>query len=333
MATSHFYPVGTAGTAWGETEKAAWFALADDKKRSYADEVVAKLEALKATLDVEQYGALSMDPARYPVFVIKSRHWDPSSKPCVLVTGGVHGYETSGVQGALLFASTHMADYAMRYNINIAVVPCVSPWGYECVQRWNAKALDPNRYFVQDSPVDECALVVQLVEGLAVPAGNWLMHMDLHETTDSDDFEFRPAKASRDGLPLAEESIPDGFYLIGNRDLPQKDWHAAVIDAVRGVTHIAPPDANNQIVELDVAQAGVVNSKSVGKGKGVTGTGTATGLAGLAQYATTTEVYPDSKVTRRHCSHPCPFSIPPSPALLILTLCATPSPSPSPAPN
>ena len=27
----------------------------------------------------------------------------------------------------------------------------------------------------------------------------WLMHVDLHETTDTDESEFRPAKAARDG--------------------------------------------------------------------------------------------------------------------------------------
>jgi hypothetical protein len=69
-----------------------------------------------------------------------------------------------------------------------------------------------------------------------------------------------------------------------------------VIDSVRSITHIAAPDHNNQIVELDVTQDGVVNSSSVGKGKGVTGN---------AKYATTTEVYPDSKtipVTADQCN-------------------------------
>ena len=140
----------------------------------------------------------------------------------------------------------------------------------------------------------ECALVMQAVTNLNVP--QWLQHLDLHETTDSDDFEFRPAKASRDGLPLEDDSIPDGFYCIGSNELPQPEWHKAVIDSVRAVTHIAPPDANNKIVGLAVTQDGVVNSNSAGKGKGLTGT---------AQYATTTEVYPDSKanpVTGDQCN-------------------------------
>jgi hypothetical protein len=237
-AAKHFYPIGTAGKAWGDAERAQWFQRAGTVKRSYADEVLAKLGQLKSTFEVERYGALARDPDRYPLFVVKSRGWDPASKPSLLVTGGTHGYETSGVQGALLFAQTAMAQYASSWNI--AVVPCVSPWSYECVQRWNPDAIDPNRSYVASSPAEECALVMELVKSLAV--SQWTCHLDLHETTDTDLEEFMPAKASRDGLPWAaeEEVIPDGFYLMGCTETPQPQWHRAMIDAVREVTHIAP---------------------------------------------------------------------------------------------
>ena len=36
------------------------------------------------------------------------------------------------------------------------------------------------------------------IESLGV--AQWVMHLDLHETTDSDLYEFRPAKAARDGV-------------------------------------------------------------------------------------------------------------------------------------
>eukprot|EP01043_Picozoa_sp_COSAG02_P010037 COSAG02_NODE_347_length_24085_cov_23.240724_1_plen_148_part_00 len=122
-AAEHFYPIGTPGKPWGEGERAQWLKRAGVVKRSYADEVLAKLEPLKATYDVTRYGALSCNEGRYPLFVVKTRGWDPASKPSLLITGGTHGYETSGVQGALLFAQTAMAEYADRFNI--AVVPCV----------------------------------------------------------------------------------------------------------------------------------------------------------------------------------------------------------------
>ena len=210
MTTKHFYPIGTAGQAWGDAERAEWLALVGTPKRSYADEVLAALEPLKEQgFDVAQYGALSQDAARYPLYVIKTAGFDAKNgKPCVLVTGGTHGYETSGVQGALLFASGGaMARFSVDFNI--AVVPCVSPWSYECIQRWNAATIDPNRAYVPASEAEECAFVVKLVAELGGET-QWMMHLDLHETTDTDDSEFRPAKASRDGLPLEEDSIPDG---------------------------------------------------------------------------------------------------------------------------
>lgn len=60
------------------------------------------------TLFKKRYGEITQEAARYPLFVIKSKGWDAAAKPSVLVTGGTHGYETSGVQGALLFAEKEM---------------------------------------------------------------------------------------------------------------------------------------------------------------------------------------------------------------------------------
>ena len=78
----------------------------------HPNQVLAALEPLKREFDVVQYGALEyVDAARYPLFAIKTRGWD-ARKPCVLVTGGVHGYEKSGVQGALLFARTAARAYS-----------------------------------------------------------------------------------------------------------------------------------------------------------------------------------------------------------------------------
>ena len=75
---------------------------------------------------------------RYPLLAVRNHDWDPK-KPYVLITGGVHGYETSGVQGAIRFLQTQARNYSDQFNILVA--PCVSPWGYETVQRWNAAAV------------------------------------------------------------------------------------------------------------------------------------------------------------------------------------------------
>ncbi|HHX8676265.1 M14 family metallocarboxypeptidase [Vibrio alginolyticus] len=294
MKSGYIYPIGTPGQPWNEEERKAWLAT-QEVKRSYQDEVVSKIDALRERFDVEQYGALSYNEARFPLFCIKTRNWD-STKPAVLVTGGVHGYETSGVHGALKFVETEAERYAKHFNI--VVVPCVSPWGYEVINRWNPNAIDPNRSFYKDSPAEESANLMKLVATL----GDVLMHIDLHETTDSDETEFRPALAARDGIEYIEGMIPDGFYTVGDSENPQPDFQKAVIESVAKVTHIAPADENGEIIGSPVVQFGVINYPMVKLGLcgGVTN----------CVYGTTTEVYPDSPtVTDEECNDAQVFAI------------------------
>ena len=289
MYISATYPVGTPGVAWGAAEKAEWRAR-QHKLRSYAGEVVAKIDALRDRFDISQYGELDYAPdGRYPLFAIRSRNWD-DALPVVLVTGGVHGYETSGVHGALQFVDRHASDFEGR--VNLLVAPCVSPWAYERIHRWNPDALDPNRNFKPGSPSGESAALMQLVEPLL---GRFLAHIDLHETTDSDESEFRPALAARDGKAYEPGTIPDGFYLVDDSENPQPGFQQAMIGAVAKVTHIAPADPDGTIIGSQVIAPGVIEYpvKSLGLCAGITG----------ARYTSTTEVYPDSpRATPQQCN-------------------------------
>lgn len=282
------YPIGTAGTPWGPAEKTQWRAL-QHRKRSYHEEVLVIVERLRARFDVEQYGELDYAPDRYPLFAIKSRGWR-DDLPLALITGGVHGYETSGVHGALQFLEQHGDAYAGR--IDLLVIPCVSPWGYERIHRWNPFAIDPNRSFRQPAPAEEAGMVMRLVAPITERV---LVHCDLHETTDTDETEFRPALAARDGTPHAPGEIPDGFYVVGDSLNPQPGFQKAIIDAVAKVTHIAPADARGQIIGSAVVDTGVINYP-------VASLGLCAGMT-KARYTTTTEVYPDSpRATPQQCN-------------------------------
>src|SRR5690554_5460648 len=95
--------IGAPGVPWGPAEVAAWRAR-QHLQRSYRDEVVQAIDALRDRFDVFQYGELGYGAdGRYPLFALRSRAWD-DALPVAIVTGGVHGYETSGVHGALQFA-------------------------------------------------------------------------------------------------------------------------------------------------------------------------------------------------------------------------------------
>ena len=288
MSTTAFYPIGTPGQPWGETERAAWLAR-QAKLRSYADEVVARIDALRSRFDVQQYGEIVYGDERYPLYAVRSRDWN-AALPVALVTGGVHGYETSGVHGALKFLDEHAGHYAGR--INLLVAPCVSPWAYERIHRWNAKAIDPNRSFRDGGLCDEAAALMRLV---APMQDRVVVHVDLHETTDSDESEFRPALAARDGKPFEPGTIPDGFYLVDDAAKPQPAFQKAIIDAVAKVTHIAPADEKGEIIGDKVVAPGVIEYpfKSLGLCAGLT----------EARYTTTTEVYPDSpRATPEQCN-------------------------------
>ena len=283
------YPIGIPGQPWGATEKAAWRAR-QVKQRSYADDVLSAIDGFRDRFDVAQYGELDYGvDGLFPLFAVRDRAWR-DGLPTMLVTGGVHGYETSGVHGALRFIADHLADYAGRANVLVA--PCVSPWGYERIQRWNADALDPNRNFRAGSPAQEAVALMRLVEPLR---GRFAMHIDLHETTDTDESEFRPAAAARDGKPFVPGTIPDGFYLVDDTENPQPGFQRAIIDAVAKVTHIAPSDPDGTIIGSPVVAPGTIRYALVELGlcAGITG----------ARCTTTTEVYPDSpRATPKQCN-------------------------------
>ena len=282
------YPIGTPGVAWGAPERAQWLTR-QRKLRSYADEIVTRIERLAVRFDVEEYGQLDYPPDYYRQLALRSRGWR-DERPVVLVTGGVHGYETSGVHGALQFLEQRAADYAR--DINLLVVPCVSPWAYERINRWNANAVDPNRSFKEGSAAAESAALLRLVAPLR---GRFLVHVDLHETTDSDENEFRPALAARDGKPFEPGLVPDGFYAVDDSENPQLEFQRAIIEAVAQVTHIALADDKNEIIGSPLVAPGVIEYplRELGLCAGITG----------ARYTTTTEVYPDSpRATPEQCN-------------------------------
>ncbi|MFH1571654.1 MAG: M14 family metallocarboxypeptidase, partial [Gemmatimonadota bacterium] len=130
----------------------------------------------------------------------------------VLLTGGVHGDETSGVEAILSFLESMAGDAPGA--IEITAVPCVNPWGYEAATRSNADGVDVNRAFEEDE-VAEARVLKAFLRGR-----HFEVHVDFHE-----DFEGR------------------GFYLYeGRRGGP---WLGPqVIAAVEQVSPIEPEHAD-----------------------------------------------------------------------------------------
>ena len=274
--------IGQPGVPWGPTERATWRSR-QQPQRSYEVELQRPIEALADAWEVVPYGELAYDGQRFPLRALRSAVWRPEL-PTALVTGGVHGYETSGAHGALRFVQAHGRRFEGR--VNLLVAPCVSPWGYEVVHRWNPEAVDPNRSFRPGTSCREAAALMALVASLDRSP---LLHIDLHETTDTDRTVFRPTLAARDGTVADDGPIPDGFYTVGDAARPEQAFQEAVVEAVARVTHIAEPDADGQIIGVPLTARGVIlyDARPLGLCMGMTD----------ARFVTTTEVYPDSPRT------------------------------------
>lgn len=287
---SNTYPIGTPGVKWQQAEKAQWLSQ-QQKKRSYTSLVLSQIDALKAQFSVSHYGDLNYAGETFPLYALTTQAWQ-NDKPTILITGGVHGYETSGVMGALAFAKHQALLFSSMFNF--VIVPCVSPWGFETINRWNPDAIDPNRSFFPNSPAQESALLMAYIADLTEKGTDFIAHVDLHETTDTDNSEFRPALAARDGTVHDNWNIPDGFYLVGDTQKPADAFQKTIIGRVSQVTHIAPADEDGCLIGVEIAQFGVCNydCKALYLCAGLTD----------APYVTTTEVYPDSpKANDQNC--------------------------------
>ncbi|WP_419781127.1 M14 family metallopeptidase [Maridesulfovibrio sp.] len=271
---------------WGTEEKSKWLKQAVFEK-DYKKDVLDRIFALPETLRMEKYGQLSYDPERYPIYGILSADWS-AELPTALITAGVHGYETGGIYSALEFLESMAQDYAGKFNL--AVVPCVSPWGYETNNRWNPYTVDPNRSFA-NGEAEESTLLKKFVTNIP---GDILIHIDLHETTDRDKTVFRPALAARDGVECDNDTIPQGFYLVADEERPELDFQKAIIKAVEAVTPIAPEDEEGKILGKPAKDHGVIYYPMQELGL--------SGMLTNAPYHTTTEIYPDGDwMTRQAC--------------------------------
>ena len=288
---SSMYPIGTPGQPWGDREKTR-LARAATQQRSYAADVLAVVDALRERFDVQEYGRLDYPPdGTYPLVALRSRAWR-EGLPLALVTGGVHGYETSGVHGALQFArrararTTPGASTCWWCPASAPGPTSASIAGTRTPSIRTARSASRARRA-------ESAALMRLVAPLR---GQFLVHVDLHETTDTDESEFRPALAARDGKPFEPGGIPDGFYLVDDSENPQPAFQQAIIDAVaRSHAHRAGrrQGRNHRLRAWWRRASSSTRFAKLGLCAGITG----------ARYTTTTEVYPDSpRATPAQCN-------------------------------
>lgn len=290
---------------WSEADKLEW--LSKQKfQRSYATQVLTRIEGLRQTgglIKVRSYGNLTLQRRdeleidgnvlsaeeyqnRYPLYYAEVGDIT-NGKANIIVTGGTHGYEESGVYGALEFLERDALAYSDKFNF--LVFPCLSPFAYEVNQRWTHDAWDPNRSFDRSKPyVPEAQLVMDVLDEARQRVGRgFAAAVDLHETPDRDKV-MMPPQYQRYGIDISAEDIliPNGYYLISGASNLAPDMATHIIEAVRKVTTIAPEP------EID----GVKNDNGVVVSEGNEPTHQGLNQAymrTLADNSFTTEIYPE----------------------------------------
>ncbi|MBW2971628.1 succinylglutamate desuccinylase/aspartoacylase family protein [Candidatus Woesearchaeota archaeon] len=112
--------------------------------RSYRRDVISKLERLPHLCNT--IGRLTNESGAYPLFrVVAAQGGRHNGRKDVLISGGVHGDEPSGVYAVMDFLEHHVWEYLDRFRF--FAYPCINPWGFERHLRDNAQGVNINRTF------------------------------------------------------------------------------------------------------------------------------------------------------------------------------------------
>ena len=112
-----------------------------------------KFRAFEARGLRARWGALGRSARPVPAGVTSefAHHLAARHEVVVLDISGARDLEPSWREGLgdRVVALDRADGWAL--DADLVVMPCVSPWGYEVINRWNPRALDPNRSFVEQS--------------------------------------------------------------------------------------------------------------------------------------------------------------------------------------
>lgn len=207
-------------------------------------------------------GYVTYHDVSYPIVMSLIGPYDPS-KPSVLIQGGTHGYEPSGVFANLQF-SKEAAQYIERYNI--FAIACTNPWAFVKDQRWGAHGVDGNRGWhvgSQNQEAEALILFMQREYPEAMQRG-FHIHISNHEWPVERDNEFDALKAQRNGQEFTPSDLTSEtrseFFLIEDGQRNNRTVAKAVINSVENVMPILKPDGKGCIYDTPIQQKGVIHT-------------------------------------------------------------------------
>ena len=206
--------------------------------RSYADEIVRRLEQPPFRGNVRALGEINYKDARYPMVAVE-RVGD-GAKPCILMAAGIHGNEAAGVWALFDFVERFMGAYEDRFDF--ILLPCMNPAGFEHEVRTNLNGIDLNRNFFSEAAEREVSIVKDYLRGLNK---KFAASIELHED---------PSDEPEAGFTVQDN--PLGFYLYETAPA-QQPLGALIISCLeRGGIGIAA----NESIYGDRCERGVIRA-------------------------------------------------------------------------
>ena len=68
------YFIESSISGWDSDDRTTWLA-SRVKQRSYVDDVLTRIDALRSRFDVEQYGQVEYQGVVYPLFAVRRARW------------------------------------------------------------------------------------------------------------------------------------------------------------------------------------------------------------------------------------------------------------------
>ena len=126
---------------------AAVFALYDELVTAYPNYVTKNV----LTVDGFENYEYVFDSHAYNYQSTSRNKFSQISKPKILITTGVHGYEKEAVMSAYCFfkalCENRRSVAKLRQCFVIKIIPMVTPYGFDHSTRWNANGVNINRNF------------------------------------------------------------------------------------------------------------------------------------------------------------------------------------------
>ena len=210
-----------------------------NKVRSYT-EVIHRLKNLRERLNnfvITKLGEVHCSTENYDMFCIQV---GTSANPYVkriCLAAGIHGDEPAGVEAMLTFLENFDEYAALLEGVEVIILPCDNPFGYERNVRGNADGLDLNQQFRDSNRTPEILMIKK-----AIGQYNFDMSLDFHEDVEAEGFylwerKFPNLKSIGDAViqrmaqeyPIERKSQIEGFpnrqgvILLDNRPL-EKGW-------------------------------------------------------------------------------------------------------------